>query len=650
MSTLLEEINSPEDLKRCDPYQLPQLADEIRKTIIDFCTSYGGHLGSNLGAIELSIALHYVFASPEDRIIFDVSHQCYTHKILTGRKSAFCNPEEFGSISGFTCRNESPHDHFDLGHTGTSISLANGLALARNCMNQQHRIVAIIGDGSLSSGTAFEGLNCAAQVKGQLLIVCNDNEMAIDENVGGLYTNLAELRATQGSSAHNIFRDLGFDYRYVEHGNTISALLATFNSVKELNHPVVVHIHTKKGLGIQDAGIAGVSEGHDPNNHWCNPSYQRNSVPGAHSTQRNARWVYGSMAMKSLLDRFEQEPALVVISPATASSNGISHEFRQRAGKHFIDVGIAEEHAISLACGIARGGGSPIVATSSTFFQRAYDQIQQEMSLNGSAVTLLEFASGISDTDVTHSGTFDIPLLGNIPELTCLAPTSGKQLLDMFAWASGPARKPVLIRMPGEDVLAYERAAGVVLSTDEAVTQRTAEPSAPSDLPSQSAQSAQSARTLHPWSRYRTVHEGSGVALLGLGNAYPLACDVAHILRKLSASKLSANQSLMLDISDPTIIDPQQYSTLDTATLNRLHQNHQIVVTLEDSQRNGGWGQRISAYYASTAMRVMSVGADMAFTDRVALSELKRRYGMNADSIAAQLCLLATQECNSRGI
>jgi 1-deoxy-D-xylulose-5-phosphate synthase len=356
------------------------------------------------------------------------------------------------------------------------------------------------------------------------------------------------------------------------------------------------------------------------------------------------------MLMKSLLDRFEQEPALVVISPATASSNGISHEFRQQAGKHFIDVGIAEEHAISLACGIARGGGSPIVATSSTFFQRAYDQIQQEMSLNGSAVTLLEFASGISGTDVTHSGTFDIPLLGNIPELTCLAPTSGKQLLDMFAWASGPARKPVLIRMPGEDVLAYERAAGVVLSTDKAVTQRTAEPSAPSDLPSQSAQSAQSARTLHPWSRYRTVHEGSGVALLGLGNAYPLACDVAHILRKLSASKLSANQSLVLDVSDPTIIDPQQYSTLDTATLNRLHQNHHIVVTLEDSQRNGGWGQRISTYYASTAMRVMSVGADMAFTDRVALSELKRRYGMNADSIAAQLCLLATQECNSRGI
>jgi 1-deoxy-D-xylulose-5-phosphate synthase len=630
MSTLIEGINSPKDLQCCTLKEIPQLDDEIRNAIIRFCTTHGGHLGSNLGAVELTIALHYVFDSPVDRIIFDVSHQCYTHKILTGRKAAFCDPTAYGSVSGFTCPSESPHDHFNLGHTGTSISLANGMALARSQAGQRHRIIAVIGDGSLSSGTAFEGLNCASQLEGQLIIVCNDNEMAIDENVGGLYANLAELRKTRGNGEHNIFKDLGFDYRYVEEGNDAVTLIRAFDAVKDLNHPVVMHIHTRKGLGIDNAKLPGLHEGHDHNNHWCNPITSINPSCAAESDQSNARRVYGSMAMESLLRRFNDDSSLMVISPATSGSNGILPEFQRAAGDHYLDVGIAEEHAISLACGIAAGGGKPIVATSSTFFQRSYDQIQQEMCLNGCAVTLLAFATGISGTDSSHSGAFDIPLLSNIPDLTCLAPTSGTQLLDMLTWASGPAKRPVLIRMPGEEVLAHERSKGIALAPDKAVDlwQHNDPPHA-NPLPES-----------HPWSRYRMIHAGSDVALLGLGDAQILAMEVARLLR--STGKTAADTTQELNLSNPTIIDPQQYSTLDTMTLEQLRRRHRLVVTFEDSQLNGGWGQRICSYYAGTSMRVMPVGAEMRFTDRVTLPELKRLYGMDASSIVDNLQHIAT--------
>lgn len=651
MTTLLEGIDTPDTLRELRVSQLPNLAHEIRETILRFCTAHGGHLGSNLGAVELTIALHYVFQSPEDRIIFDVSHQCYTHKILTGRANAFRDPEAFGSVSGFTCRAESPHDHFDLGHTGTSVSLATGLAITRNLSGQHHRVIGVIGDGSLSSGTALEGLNCAVQVKGQLMIVCNDNEMAIDENVGGLYGNLSELRNTQGNSSRNVFKDFGLDYRYVEDGNDTGALVQAFTSAAELDHPVVVHVHTRKGLGIERYGVPGMREGHDSNNHWCDPVPQEASTSKAVRERPNARWTYGSMAMSSLLPRFRDEPSLVVISPATSASNGISPAFKQQAGGHFIDVGIAEEHAISLACGIARGGGSPIVATSATFFQRGYDQIQQEMSLNSSAVTLLVFASGISGTDVTHSGTFDIPLFGNVPGLTCLAPTSGEQLLDMLAWSSGPARRPVLIRMPGEDILAYERANGGVPPVHRAMKHWPA-PGLSGGLESTSASASPtpSESSSHPWSQYKVVHEGSDIALIGLGNAYPLALDVARQLREDTRPDPITDRKLGLDLSDPTIIDPQQYSTLDTTTLDRLSSHHRLMVTFEDSQLNGGWGQRISAYFAHSDVRVWTVGADMAFTDRVPVPTLKRRYGMNPGAVIAVLRRLATQECVSRGV
>lgn len=630
MTALLDGIDSPEDLKALGISQLPDLAQEIRETLIGFCTAHGGHLGSNLGAVELTMALHYVFESPQDRIIFDVSHQSYTHKILTGRRQAFCDPERFGSVSGFTNSAESPHDHFDLGHTGTSISLALGIATARDLAGEDYAVTALIGDGSLSSGTAFEGLNTASGFQGKLIIVCNDNEMAIDENVGGLYGNLAELRNSGGRSAHNIFKDLGFDYRYVEEGNDVESLIGMFESVKEVEHPVIVHVHTRKALGIGDHRVPGMHEGHDRNNHWCAPVATGGKGGGDRKPDaHNARYTYGSMAMRSLVPRFANEASLVVISPATAGSNGILPDFIEEAGNHYIDVGIAEEHAVALACGIAKAGGAPVVATSSTFFQRAYDQIQQELALNASAVTLLVFATGISGSDVTHSGAFDIALLGNLPGITCLAPTSGQELLDMLAWSTGEARRPVLIRMPGEEVLASERAEGHELSAREAVRRWRESTGGTGGQCHGSHRRQHGGESLgNPWERYAVSHQGSEVALLGLGNAYPLAMRIAQALRYDGTRPNSI---------DPTVIDPRQYSTVDATTLHALLPGHDLVVTLEDSQLNGGWGHRIASYYAETPMRVLTIGADMAFTDRIPLSDLSSRYGMDAPSILRRI-------------
>ena len=376
MGTLLDGIDSPQDLKNLTGDELDRLAQEIRTLLIDYCRRYGGHLGSNLAVVEATIALHRVFDLPHDHLVFDVSHQAYTHKILTGRKQAFTNPERFGSVSGFTSPEESEYDDFVLGHTGTSISLACGLAKTRDLAGGTGNVIALIGDGALSSGPAFEGLNWAAEQGGNLIIVVNDNEMSIAENHGGLYRSLAALRATGGQSERNPFRDLNLDYRYVEEGNSIGPLVQAFSEVKDIDHPVVVHIHTRKGLGLgqgrgEEPG-AGVddptlpalpAEGQVEANHW------QNGIK-ANSKAANSRKVYGRMAMQALLPRFQNDPGLVVISPATPLSNGIDPEFRSEAGRHYLDVGIAESHAVAFAAGLAKAGGTPVVATSSTFFQR----------------------------------------------------------------------------------------------------------------------------------------------------------------------------------------------------------------------------------------------------------------------------------------
>ncbi|MDT7512674.1 1-deoxy-D-xylulose-5-phosphate synthase [Bifidobacterium sp. H1HS10N] len=612
MGKLLDSIDSPQDLKVLSLEELNRLADEIRQLLIRFCRRHGGHLGSNLATIEPIIALHYVFDMPHDHLIFDVSHQAYTHKILTSRRRAYTDPESQEDLSGFTSPKESPYDDFMLGHTGTSIGLACGMAAQRDATGGRANIIAFIGDGSLSSGPAFEGMDWAAEQGGNLIIVVNDNEMSIAENHGGLYKSLAALRASGGRSSDNPFRALGLDYRYVEEGNRIEDLIEAFRQVKDTDHPVVVHIHTRKGLGLgqgsqgqigpasMDGGIGGKArmtplpdlpaEGPVEANHWQDGLDSLDRLP-------NSRKTYGRMAMQALEARFPQEPGLTVISPATPLSNGIDPDFRQRAGNHYRDVGIAESHAIAYAAGIAKAGGTPVVATSATFFQRAYDQIEQEMALNGSAVTLLVFSTGVAKTDATHSGTADMVMMRGIPGLTCLAPTSGAEFLDMLAWATGPARQPVVIRVPGERTLATERAG---------------KPIAP--VKSDSTTAGQ------PWDRYRILQQGRTVALLALGDALPLGRDLADSLKASLGLK-------------PTLVDPHRYDRLDEQTLDALASTHSLVATLEDGQLDGGWGQAVAAYYGPSRVRTLAFGAAKEFKDRVPQAALLERYGMTVPAM-----------------
>ena len=628
---MLAHITGPADVRALPAHRLRDLCAEIRAVLLRYGHEHGGHIGSNLGMVEATVALHRVFDSPRDRIVFDVSHQSYVHKMLTGRAAAYLDPARYGDVTGFTNPHESEHDHFVLGHTGTSISLACGLAKMRDMRGGDERVVAVIGDGSLSSAVAFEGLNNAAEQGGNMIIVVNDNEMSIAEDFGGMYASLARLRETDGEAEHNPFRAFGLDYRYVGEGNDVDALVAAFEEVRDCDHPVVVHIHTRKGLGLPttqaDAGapdVAGMSDGGDgligadaavaaedadiregrcEANHWQNPD-------SAMGRPLGARKHYGRMAMAALERRFADEPGLVVVSPATPGSNGITRAFRARAGAHYVDTGIAEEHAVAFVSALAKAGGRPVLATSATFFQRTFDQLQQELSLNANPATLLDFGGGLSGADDTHSGAFDIVLFANIPGLTCLTPTGGRMFLDMLAWATGPEnRGPVVIRVPGDPILAAERA-GLLPDVD-------ADGAVETDRRADDA--------VAPWERYRTVHAGSEVAILALGNTYPLGLRVVEALRRGA------------DAVDSTLVTPLCCSTLDERTLERLAGSHRLVVTLEDGQLDGGWGQKVAAWYQNHRpdVRVRTIGGATEFTDRVPLAELNERYGLTVDQVAA---------------
>lgn len=628
---ILSSIHTPADVHALSAQQLRALCLEIRATLLDYGKQHGGHIGSNLGVVELTVALHRVFDSPRDRFIFDVSHQSYVHKMLTGRAEAYLDQSRFDEVTGFTNPLESEHDSFVLGHTGTSISLACGLAKTRDMQRGAAgestigNVIAIIGDGSLSSAIAFEGLNNAAEQGGNLIIIVNDNEMSIAEDFGGMYGQLAKLRTSNGMAELNLFKAFGLDYRYVEQGNDVDALVEVLNEVKDIDHPIVVHIHTTKGLGFNDETEA------DNGSDGCN---QTNPQPHAGQCEANhwqdpedslgkpldARKYYGEMAMASLERRFDNEPGLVVISPATPGSNGITRDFRERAGAHYVDTGITEEHAAAFAAGIARAGGRPVLATSATFFQRTFDQLQQELALNHVPATLLIFGAGISGADNTHSGTFDMTMFANVPDVTCLAPASGEQMLDMLAWATGPSEHGVVaIRMPGEQILALERAADMAFD------------------PLQRAEEHDPAVNIAgacPFARYQIVQPGRDVAILGLGNTMPLAAEIT--------SALAENDEEHAAIT-ATLVDALQYSTMDAELLAMLADGHRLVVTLEDGQLEGGWGEKVTAFYANSSntkashVRVLNFGAAKEFTDRVPLGELNERYGLTSETIVSRI-------------
>lgn len=628
---ILSSIHTPADVHALSAQQLRDLCFEIRTTLLDYGRKHGGHIGSNLGVVELTVALHRVFNSPHDRFIFDVSHQSYVHKMLTGRAEAYLDEFRFGEVTGFTNPLESEHDSFVLGHTGTSISLACGLAKTRDMQriatgeSAIGNVVAIIGDGSLSSAIAFEGLNNAAEQGGNLIIIVNDNEMSIAEDFGGMYGQLAKLRASDGTAELNLFKAFGLDYRYVEQGNDVDTLVEVLNEVKGIDHPIVVHIHTTKGLGFDDG------EEFDKGSDGCN---QTNPQPHAGKCEANhwqdpeaslgkpldARKYYGEMAMASLERRFSNEPGLVVISPATPGSNGITRDFRERAGAHYVDTGITEEHAAAFAAGIAKAGGRPVLATSATFFQRTFDQLQQELALNHVPATLLIFGAGISGADNTHSGTFDMTMFANVPDVTCLAPASGEQMLDMLAWATGPSdHGAVAIRMPGEQILSLERAADMAFDP----LQRAEEHDPAVNIAGEC-----------PFSRYQIVQPGKDVAILGLGNTMPLAAEVTSTLAEDDETHAAITA---------TLVDALQYSTMDAELLTMLADGHRLVVTLEDGQLEGGWGEKVTAFYANSNnakashVRVLNFGASKEFTDRVPLDELNERYGLTAATIVSRI-------------
>lgn len=628
---ILSSIHTPADVHALSAQQLRDLCLEIRATLLDYGKQHGGHIGSNLGVVELTVALHRVFDSPRDRFIFDVSHQSYVHKMLTGRAEAYLDQSRFDEVTGFTNPLESEHDSFVLGHTSTSISLACGLAKTRDMQRGAAgestigNVIAIIGDGSLSSAIAFEGLNNAAEQGGNLIIIVNDNEMSIAEDFGGMYGQLAKLRTSNGMAELNLFKAFGLDYRYVEQGNDVDALVEVLNEVKDIDHPIVVHIHTTKGLGFNDEteadnGSDGCNQtnpqphaGQCEANHWQDPE-------ASLGKPLDARKYYGEMAMASLERRFDNEPGLVVISPATPGSNGITRDFRERAGAHYVDTGITEEHAAAFAAGIARAGGRPVLATSATFFQRTFDQLQQELALNHVPATLLIFGAGISGADNTHSGTFDMTMFANVPDVTCLAPASGEQMLDMLAWATGPSGHGVVaIRMPGEQILALERAADMAFD------------------PLQRAEEHDPAVNIAgacPFARYQIVQPGRDVAILGLGNTMPLAAEIT--------SALTENDEEHAAIT-ATLVDALQYSTMDAELLAMLADGHRLVVTLEDGQLEGGWGEKVTAFYANSSntkashVRVLNFGAAKEFTDRVPLGELNERYGLTSETIVSRI-------------
>ncbi|STB00141.1 1-deoxy-D-xylulose-5-phosphate synthase [Clostridium baratii] len=576
MESILNEVNSPVDLKKVSLNKLNILAEEIRNVLIKKVNATGGHMGPNLGMVEATIAMHYVFNSPIDKIVFDISHQSYTHKILTGRKEAFINPEKYYTISGYTNPEESEHDYFTVGHTSTSVSLATGLAKGRDLKGDNENIIAVIGDGSLSGGEAYEGLNNAAVLNSNIIIVVNDNGMSIADNHGGLYGNLALLRETKGKAELNFFKAIGFDYYFVEDGNNIESLVETFRKVKDVDHPVVIHMNTTKGKGLK------VAEENKEHWHWILPG----EVDGTCKSNMSGE-NYATITADYITEKYKEDRTVIAISPATPGVTGFTPEFRENAGIHYTDVGIAEEHAVAFSSGIAANGGKPIIGIMSSFIQRTYDQLSQDLCLNNNSATILVFGGGISGGDATHLGTFDIPLISNIPNMVYLAPTSKEEYLAMLDWSVEQNDHPVAIRIPSGKLIST----GIKDTSDYSIL-----------------------------NKYKVEEEGNKVAIIALGSFLELGRNVKKALKE----KMGI---------DATVINPRFITGIDKELLESLKDNHELVITLEDGMLDGGFGEKITRFYGASDMKVLNFGSNKEFTDRISLDELYERYHLKEDLI-----------------
>lgn len=579
----LEKINSPEDVKNLSINEMNELSSEIRQVLLKKLSEHGGHIGPNLGIVELTIALHHVFNSPQDKIVYDVSHQSYIHKMLTGRREAFINSEKYDDVSGYTNPKESEHDFFNIGHTSTSVSLACGLAKARDLKDEKDNIIAIIGDGSLSGGEAFEGLNNAAEAGTNMIIIVNDNDMSIAENHGGLYKNLKELRDTNGKSECNFFKSMGLDYYYVNDGHDFDQLISVFNKVKDTDHPVVIHIHTIKGKGFE------LAETNKEQWHWGMPFVLET---GDSKLPMSDAEDYGDLTAKYLLNEMKQDPTVAVITSGTPGVLGFSPERRAEAGRQFIDVGIAEEHAVALASGMAANGGKPVYGVYSTFLQRTYDQISQDLCINSNpAVILVTLASVYGMNDVTHLGLYDIGMMSNIPNLVYLAPTCKEEYFAMLKWSMNQQDHPVAIRIP---------AMGVINSGNEDNTDY-------SEL-----------------NKYQVTKQGKDVAVIALGDFYQLGQSLVE--------KLSSENSI-----DATLINPKYITGLDEELLETLKKEHKLVITLEDGILEGGFGERIARYYGSSDVKVLNYGIKKEFLDRYVPDELMKKNRITPEQMSEDI-------------
>ena len=572
----IEKINGPEDVKKLNIEEMTALAEEMRHALLKRASIHGGHFGPNFGMVEAIIALHYVFESPKDKMVFDVSHQTYPHKMLTGRKDAYLYEEHYDDVTGYSCPQESEHDHFTVGHTSTSVSLACGLAKARDLRGESANVIAIIGDGSLSGGEALEGMDFAAELDSNMIIVVNDNDMSIAENHGGLYSNLKLLRETNGQAECNLFKAMGLDYVYVDHGNDLRELIGAFKQVKDSKKPVVVHINTLKGKGYKPA------EEHKEEWHWHLPfdiETGKSHFPEVED--------YSSVTCEYLIEKMKKDPTVVTITSGTPTILGFTQEKRKQAGRQFVDVGIAEETAVALASGIAKGGGKPVYGVYSSFIQRTYDQISQDLCIDGNPATIVVYTGSVFGmTDVTHLGLQDIPMLSNIPGLVYLAPATKEEYLSMLDWSVEQKEMPVAIKLPGGDMISDGR------------------------------------EVTKDWSQlntYEVTEKGSKIALIGLGTFYFLALQTAEMLEKKGIHA--------------TVINPYYITGLDEGLLEKLKADHDTVVTLEDGILNGGFGEKIARFYGSSDMKVYNYGLKKEFLDRYDVNEVLKENHLTAEQI-----------------
>lgn len=577
---VLEKINSPADVKTLSIDEMHTLAGELRKGILDKINTTGGHTGPNLGIVEATIALHYVFNSPVDKIIFDVSHQCYAHKMLTGRKDGFTEGN-YLKYTGFTAPEESKHDLFKIGHTSTSVSLATGVAKARDLKGEHYNVIALIGDGSLSGGEALEGLDNAATLNSNIIIIVNDNDMSIAENHGSIYANLKKLRETEGKYENNFFTALGYDYYYIKDGNNIEDVINALTQVKDINHPAVVHMYTEKGHGL--AAAVADKEGY----HWSLPGVLNQKLAKTNTPVED--WT--SITKDYHLSKVKEDKSYIVVTAATPGVFGFDKEYRQKLGNQYTDVGIAEEHAIAYSSALAKQGAKPVFSVMSSFVQRTYDQMSQDLALNNSPITMLVYWGGISAADCTHLCTFDVPLISNIPNIVYMAPTNKEEYLAILDWSVNQTEHPVVIRVPTCKMVST----GVKDTTDYSVI-----------------------------NKFKMSHKGSNVAIFGLGNFFPLGEKVHALLKSETGI-------------DATLVNPIYMTGLDKNMLDGLKANHEIVITLEDNVLDGGFGEKIASFYGNSNMKVLNFGAEKDFPDRVPLATLYERYHLTPELIVKDI-------------